>query len=652
MGAEPAMSELHFTLGPVQGFVAQARRSRDFWAGSFLLSWLSAVAMRTVRAHRGRILFPAANEGFLAWLEGRGSGEAPRQGNVPNRFKAEVPRDLDPERIVESVRLAWQSLAEKVWQKDLAAVAGPEQRAIWQRQVEGFWEIQWALTDDPAATSVLDRRKLWRSHLLPAEPGLKCMVIEGLQELSAAPCPGLRDSSRELWGQVRENLAGWKQDLGEAEQLSAIAFIKRRFAHHFPGLRVAMPGGWSLRGWPMNPAVPSVVYMAAVHWLEGLLLREEEGALRQLEQAAAIATERYSTLAEEIPCIRRAQEERDWEKPLRFSSEGGMFFRSALENPREFSPERARPMLQALDALSTREAPSPFYAVLVMDGDNLGRHLGRPENQPALTRALRTFTGEVPSIVERHNGFLVYAGGDDVLAILPLEDALACATALHAAYGQAFAATSIPSTLSGAVLFVHFKNPLGGILAEAHTLLDALAKDARGRDALAVRVEKPGGPVLTWAMPWKKALAPTAGGERLQVEAIAEDFRRFDGERPEFSNRFFFKIRELFELLNPEEDEAAKERPHTGESPAAEPILSPGDARALLTAEFLASGKNVGLSLSTDEAETAITPLLTQCRPVCREVDATGTENWLESARLEADGALLVRFLVQKGRLA
>ncbi|MCB1813240.1 MAG: hypothetical protein KDK04_16180, partial [Candidatus Competibacteraceae bacterium] len=39
-----------FTLGPVQGFVAQARRTRDFWAGSFILSWLSGVAMRAVQA--------------------------------------------------------------------------------------------------------------------------------------------------------------------------------------------------------------------------------------------------------------------------------------------------------------------------------------------------------------------------------------------------------------------------------------------------------------------------------------------------------------------------------------------------------------------------------------------------------------------------
>ena len=39
---------LHFTLGPVQGFVSQARRTRDLWAGSFLLSYLSGHAMKAV----------------------------------------------------------------------------------------------------------------------------------------------------------------------------------------------------------------------------------------------------------------------------------------------------------------------------------------------------------------------------------------------------------------------------------------------------------------------------------------------------------------------------------------------------------------------------------------------------------------------------
>jgi len=58
----------HLTLGPVQGFVAQARRSRDFWAGSFILSWLSGVAMSAVRTQGGEIIFPKADENFLAWL--------------------------------------------------------------------------------------------------------------------------------------------------------------------------------------------------------------------------------------------------------------------------------------------------------------------------------------------------------------------------------------------------------------------------------------------------------------------------------------------------------------------------------------------------------------------------------------------------------
>jgi CRISPR-associated protein Cmr2 len=78
----------HFTLGPVQSFVAQARRTRDFWAGSFILSWLSAVAMREVQKQDGdgSIVFPKPDKAFLGALEKDGKG--PRQGSVPNRFKA------------------------------------------------------------------------------------------------------------------------------------------------------------------------------------------------------------------------------------------------------------------------------------------------------------------------------------------------------------------------------------------------------------------------------------------------------------------------------------------------------------------------------------------------------------------------------------
>src|SRR5690606_14052540 len=40
----------------------------------------------------------------------------------------------------------------------------------------------------------------------------------------------------------------------------------------------------------------------------------------------------------------------------------------------------------------------------------------------------------VQSIVEAFDGRLIYAGGDDVLAMLPAQDALSCARALRAAF--------------------------------------------------------------------------------------------------------------------------------------------------------------------------------------------------------------------------
>jgi len=53
------MSHTHhfqFTIGPVQSFVAQARRTRDFWAGSFVLSWLTGVAMNATIAQGGEFV--------------------------------------------------------------------------------------------------------------------------------------------------------------------------------------------------------------------------------------------------------------------------------------------------------------------------------------------------------------------------------------------------------------------------------------------------------------------------------------------------------------------------------------------------------------------------------------------------------------------
>jgi CRISPR-associated protein Cmr2 len=58
-----------------------------------------------------------------------------------------------------------------------------------------------------------------------------------------------------------------------------------------------------------------------------------------------------------------------------------------------------------------------------------------PALHAAISEALTNFAAHiVPCIVEKHQGELIYAGGDDVLALLPTQTAIACAAALHKAF--------------------------------------------------------------------------------------------------------------------------------------------------------------------------------------------------------------------------
>ncbi|MBU0500425.1 MAG: type III-B CRISPR-associated protein Cas10/Cmr2 [Gammaproteobacteria bacterium] len=635
----------HFTLGPVQGFVAQARRTRDFWAGSFILSWLSAVAMRAVEKQDGTIKFPEPDEAFMKALERGGTG--PKQGNVPNRFKAEVASGFDPRKVEEAVRDAWRALAAHVWTADkLDEYARPDTKAIWVRQINAFWDIQWALVDDEKVTNTLDRMKNWRTHLPPDEPGVKCMMMDGWQELSGAERPGRQPGDPkgpdEFWKAIRASgMTGMATDLREGEMLCAIAYVKRRFARHFVKFEAEMLGGWKLKGWKLPNGVPSVHYMAAAPWLAKLVRRANDDASIETEmwsfhdQAHQLSGE-YGEWESNVKCVTDAVKLKSGQK--RWAAlDGTVFFDALLENGNLWAEgkEDAKKLLSKLKALRKQadiEPVSPFYAVLLMDGDELGIHMSDPHKQKAITLGLAKFTEEVVSIVQENNGFLVYAGGDDVLAVLPLEDALSCAAALRAHYLSCFDLKTIPTSLSGAIEYAHIKMPLGKVLHDAHDLLDNIAKDGRGRDAIACRVWKPGGLTVEWAMPWECALDEKG----VVIDRLAAEFRKgMEGEGGDMASKFFYRIRERFDLLNP---------PRTG----GEAVLKDDQALELMAMEYLNSGLAREKGVDMDKAKTKIKPLLDQCRPVVRDKTKPRAE-WCISDRLEPDGALLVRFLAHKG---
>lgn len=620
----------HFTLGPVQGFVAQARRTRDFWAGSFILSWLTGVAMNATTQAGGKIVFPIPDQTFLDAIAGKGNNK-PTQGTLPNRFKAEVSADFDGNAVITAVKSAWQALATVVYDADIKAHANTQTKAIWDRQVAHFFELSWATVEQNNTLPVIDLRKNWRTHFTPSEAGHKCSLMEGWQELSGIE--GFRkddnDKRKAFWKTITKHIG--TRDIIDNESLCAMAFIKRRFAHHFDKVNANGVHGWKL---PTNH-VPSVALLAALPTLEAL------------DKAGYHRGEDFAKLW--MDCGGERGEQNSLPTSIRHNKALGLdgiaWFSNTYENPKSYGlkaeqVKEAHKALKTLYKVTGVKEPSPFYAILMMDGDSLGKQMSNPALQEKISKGLNTFTKSVKPIVDEHNGFLIYAGGDDVLAIMPLESALACAKALRDSYIKSFD-SSMTTSISAAVIFAHIKTPLSKVLHDAHHVLEDAAKDGAGRDAIAVQVVKQSGKHLLWAMPWVKALDQQGD---LIITQLAQQFRgkgnaqQNDVTAMETSTKFFYGIREHFTRLV---DPKAKHNPDTSK------LISD-----LLAVDYVQSGMNCVKDIHL--AKEKIVPLLTQCTPHKRTnevgIGQLASAKITETGAPKIDGALLVRFLAFHGQ--
>ncbi len=613
---------LQFTLGPVQGFVGQARRTRDYWAGSFLLSYLAGHAMSAVLAGGGRIEVPSVGDGkelitdallSAIWKRNQGEpvGTGPYIATLPNRFQAVISDEFSPAQCVTALENGWKQICDLVWRKFVEPVVhlGKGTEEIWDRQTGGFWDINWVIGDD---LSLLDRRKNWRSYVPTVEEGDKCSVMGSLQELSGH----LRGpEQKRFWAALRERVPGY--DLREDERLCAISLVKRLFPY------IAE----SAIGWPVPQNYPSTPYVAAVHWLDKVIRTVPEQAKKYGIQAQKVLGEGLSEDPEVFSCLREALKDRPEARAFARLN-GRCFFESALENPVAWETgktEGRRGLVNLLKDLNgSCGTASPFYSLLVMDGDEMGALL-REYKPKLVSKALGEFASRVPGIVSEHNGVTVYAGGDDVLALLPLEDALAAAVALHKQYASSFESVGIPAnrgTLSGAIVYAHYVIPLKTVIQEGHRLLDQVAKDTTGRDSLAVSVLNTGGVALTWSAPWSTFVT----GDGTRIEDLIDTLSVQQDDKGEYNSTFFYNLRERFSVLASEEKQ----------------VLSDEDTVDLLAVEYRRNHERV---CSVDEARERMRRLLGLCRRFRR---VSGEVQMMEGS-LDFTALILARFLAQKG---
>ncbi len=643
----------HFTLGPVQGFVAQARRTRDLWAGSFLLSWLSGHAVKAVLDQGGDIVFPAVTDEsrnpvdpLLIAIMGKIGHDSPQIGSIPNRFKASVDDAFDPKKVGEAIQTKWKELADAVYEKFVKPVANDNTNQIWKRQINNFWEINWVIGENPGDHSDdrwLDMRKNWRSHWPGKEGGDHCTIMGDFQELSGYFRAKNWEEQNSFWAKIRVNKAlDDYLDIRENERLCAIALVKRLFPRLGEN-KLIETIGW-IPGGKKNAVAnwPSTTYMAIAPWLQHIA--DDKVRIELLDDYVTkvvktvprgyfkkLASERATHLVMLTPL----KEKRNTVGSCQLDDvDGDILHIHALRNHRttylsdgpldkdgkDNNEKNGEKLVKALDKLyrDIGKNPRSYYALLLMDGDHLGKML-QEENQAAVSRALLDFTGQVQPCVDKqeaHSGVTIYAGGDDVFALLPMDRAIVCAQALRRIFSECFLNERIHATASCAIVFAHHQVPLRSVIREAHRQLEGVAKDQNGRDSLALAIYKPGGITAQWVSTWEKEPSP--------VDRLRELIQCVDNG--EYPRGFFHKLRDRYGFY---EDQGRAASPDSL------------DIQKLLVSEYMQS-RDPTPKLS--EAEKAAERLQAACKPLAR--DERGKTK--PSATLKLDGGFIARFLTQE----
>ncbi|MBX5436870.1 MAG: type III-B CRISPR-associated protein Cas10/Cmr2 [Alicyclobacillaceae bacterium] len=471
-------------VGPVQEFVRAARRTRDLWYGSWLLSELVKAAASELEAVPGaRLVFP--DTGLL-------HGDSP----VTNKLVVRLEDVSDAgwlrtvaARAEQAVKGRLRQEADRVLAKVRRVRPELVDERRFERQCEDFLEFYavWVPEGGSYAAArqraerLLAGRKMMRDFRAnEGAPVVKSSLDGARETVFAGPLP---KAIPEL-------------GLREQEALDAIGLMKRLGAEDRP--------------------YPSVVRVAVDPWVRALA----HAPAREPREALAALNAYLDELCRQVPNLVTRTDPKAYRQYEDFPFDGKVLL-EGFEEQQEFKdlrrerPELSNELRRRLQVVrgAAKKAglapyPHPYVALLLADGDHMGAALDEltsAEDHQRVSQRLSAFAQAAGRIVEQHQGALVYAGGDDVFAFVPVDQCLQVAQSLRDEFarvvGGAFGG-GVKPTLSVGLFVGYCRDPLGDLRRGAEEA-ERGAKEP-DRNALCVRIApRSGGDPLVYRRRWE-----------------------------------------------------------------------------------------------------------------------------------------------------
>jgi CRISPR-associated protein Cmr2 len=504
----------------VQDFISNSRKLSDLWASSHIFSVLVAEGLNRLCTQESVIIFPDVEENPLF---NSVKGTKP---NNPNKIRiASLPSTslllVPADKAEELAKIYKKSIEEKWYNISKKAKASLEESGllvdelIWDDQVrkcismitawiefispQAYEEIEETLPKDlidrqrnhlnsdteisqefsfyPATYELLGSilnqdSRIWHSWEEMPKTGKKCLMCGRGNALVERREDGDYYTFYEEKWQTQENQM--KYILKEKERLCAVCMIKRIYTKTFEELFGTSP-----------PAFRCVAEIAGKQFIDRIKGDKDMALLLQIEPELIYLHE--------------------WEQP------GKSLLVSELISQ---AKRTKKGLLDILEDYYKNNSPCKYYAVLMMDGDKIGEKISRItilEDHVKISQFMEKFSvDEVPRIIENSEGFLVYSGGDDILAFFPIEKVLESAKKLQDYFAQKF--LSIPTSenmnnadrkasMSAGITFAHYSYPLYDVIEKARKA-EKKAKKKYDRNAFCMTFIKRSGEIYSAGGKW------------------------------------------------------------------------------------------------------------------------------------------------------
>lgn len=525
-----------FQIGPVQEFIRAARKTQDYWAGSFLLSYLNCVAMQAFNSQE--VIFPdlTTSDFFQNALKEPDFWKGVTDPStyipsVPNRFFGITEKDPAQKLLAAKQALLhkWREIAGNTFEflRKLKGIS-IDQR-IWDEQISRraleilyVWR-EWAAGEDYGTAyqqteALMGARKASRIFPpLPPQEGYACSLC-GLRVALGGSQERSRKDLRQWWDRHLKKVLSFR--VREGEYLCAVCLVKRLYPEVV---------------FHRRSDVPSTSTMATVSWQNRLqgLIRHPILESREVQEL----TGKMQAFQKEVHLAARALGEPEEaslppyfdhlgvpdEQLLRIEGEWLLEDTYSQRGRREKSVralERLKDLKEYVETLgskvkATAPPPSPqvgtpakYLALITADGDDMGAFLASCDQKKhrEISRRLQIFaTQAVPQVLEKERpGFILYWGGDEGLALVSLADLLPALRGLREQWEKVVRqeVTDMPTLSAGGVIF-HHQYPLRQAIIEVfQTLEDAkgLCTPTQRKNAWAVKIlKRSGAPLMTRA---------------------------------------------------------------------------------------------------------------------------------------------------------